>query len=592
MSSLPPFQRFLDAHRDDVLRFLVASLGRHDADDAFQETFLSALRAYERLRPGSNLRAWVLTIAHNKALDVHRARARRPLPVAEVDDGAAPVAGAHDRPDGRRRRALGARPRAAAAPARGAHAALRRRPDARRDRAGAALQRGGRAPRRLRRPEDPQRGACRCPCTRLTCTPASRRRARRAHRRPRRRRGPRRDRLRAARRARRPARRRRHAARARADRLRARERRRRQRARPDRRAAVAEHRRGAGAAWTACAASSTSTSPAAAATSTSQLDWRLARLGVHAPRPAGDGARSPSARRAATATSRSPPARRTAFRAAGGALGSNPIPIVVPCHRVLASGGEHRRLHRRPGSQARAARHRGGPAVGRLNCPLSLNSLAHDSTRRPERPRRLPAAPADQARHQPVRVLPPRRRRHARRAALLRRAEALQVQGGHPLLHRRVQDPGAAAHQGAPALRPARDLRRHRRASAAKIGEIQKVFGASLLRSTYRILGAGGEELAITTEKSLPIAIFRRAVGFIPYVENVADWLPIPYHFVFKRGEQIIGHNTRQTFKIRDNYTIDMTRRQRSHPRPPPRARDRRRHGRPPGSLARSIALP
>jgi RNA polymerase sigma factor (sigma-70 family) len=100
VSSLPPFQRFLDAHRDDVLRFLVASLGRHDADDAFQETFLSALRAYERLRPGSNLRAWVLTIAHNKALDVHRARARRPLPVAELADGATPVAGATTRARG------------------------------------------------------------------------------------------------------------------------------------------------------------------------------------------------------------------------------------------------------------------------------------------------------------------------------------------------------------------------------------------------------------------------------------------------------------------------------------------------------------
>jgi RNA polymerase sigma factor (sigma-70 family) len=91
---LPPFQRFLDGQRDDVLRFLIASLGRHDADDAFQETFISALRAYERLRPGSNLRAWVLTIAHRKALDVHRARARRPLPVADVHDGAARVAGA------------------------------------------------------------------------------------------------------------------------------------------------------------------------------------------------------------------------------------------------------------------------------------------------------------------------------------------------------------------------------------------------------------------------------------------------------------------------------------------------------------------
>jgi RNA polymerase sigma factor (sigma-70 family) len=94
VAGLPPFQRFLDTHRDDVLRFLVASLGRHDADDAFQETFLSALRAYERLQPDSNLRAWVLTIAHRKALDVHRARGRRPLPVAEVHDGAAPVAAA------------------------------------------------------------------------------------------------------------------------------------------------------------------------------------------------------------------------------------------------------------------------------------------------------------------------------------------------------------------------------------------------------------------------------------------------------------------------------------------------------------------
>ncbi|MEA2193881.1 MAG: hypothetical protein QOG42_315 [Solirubrobacteraceae bacterium] len=85
---LPPFQRFLDAHRDDVLRFLVASVGRHDADDAFQETFLSALRAYPRLPADSNLRGWVLTIAHRKAIDVHRARRRNPVPVAQIHDGA------------------------------------------------------------------------------------------------------------------------------------------------------------------------------------------------------------------------------------------------------------------------------------------------------------------------------------------------------------------------------------------------------------------------------------------------------------------------------------------------------------------------
>ena len=87
---LPPFQRFLDAHCDDVLRFLIASVGRHDADDAFQETFLAALRAYPRLRADSNLRGWVLTIAHRKAIDVHRARRRNPVPVAEVHDGAQP----------------------------------------------------------------------------------------------------------------------------------------------------------------------------------------------------------------------------------------------------------------------------------------------------------------------------------------------------------------------------------------------------------------------------------------------------------------------------------------------------------------------
>lgn len=79
----PPFQWFLDEHRDDVYRFLVAAVGAQEADDCFQETFLSAMRAYPRLRVNSNTRAWVLTIAHRKALDSYRARQRRPLPVAE-----------------------------------------------------------------------------------------------------------------------------------------------------------------------------------------------------------------------------------------------------------------------------------------------------------------------------------------------------------------------------------------------------------------------------------------------------------------------------------------------------------------------------
>jgi RNA polymerase sigma factor (sigma-70 family) len=89
----PPFQVFLDAHRQDVYRFLVASVGTQDADDCFQETLLSALRAYPRLRPRSNLRAWVLTIAHRKAIDCHRSRSRRPIPVAEIAESAAPSGG-------------------------------------------------------------------------------------------------------------------------------------------------------------------------------------------------------------------------------------------------------------------------------------------------------------------------------------------------------------------------------------------------------------------------------------------------------------------------------------------------------------------
>ncbi|MBI5103861.1 MAG: sigma-70 family RNA polymerase sigma factor [Solirubrobacterales bacterium] len=80
-----PFQRFLDEQRDAVWRFLVAAVGRDAADDCFQETFLAAMAAYPP-RHDRNLRGWVLTIANNKALDHHRARARRAVPVEEVPE--------------------------------------------------------------------------------------------------------------------------------------------------------------------------------------------------------------------------------------------------------------------------------------------------------------------------------------------------------------------------------------------------------------------------------------------------------------------------------------------------------------------------
>jgi RNA polymerase sigma factor (sigma-70 family) len=87
--ALPPFQLAVDEHRAQLARFLAATVGPDDAQDCLQETLIAALRAYPRLRPGSNVRAWLFTIARNKALDEHRARARRPLPVVTVPEAAA-----------------------------------------------------------------------------------------------------------------------------------------------------------------------------------------------------------------------------------------------------------------------------------------------------------------------------------------------------------------------------------------------------------------------------------------------------------------------------------------------------------------------
>ena len=84
----PPFQLLLDQHGRDVHRFLVATVGAADADDCYQETWISALRAYPRLRDDSNLRGWVFRIAHNKAIDHVRARDRRPVAVGEVPERA------------------------------------------------------------------------------------------------------------------------------------------------------------------------------------------------------------------------------------------------------------------------------------------------------------------------------------------------------------------------------------------------------------------------------------------------------------------------------------------------------------------------
>ena len=78
--AIPPFERFYEEQRSEVLRLLRRRLGADRAEDAFQETFLRALRAYGRLDHGEHLRAWVLTIAQNVALDT----LRRTRPTGEL----------------------------------------------------------------------------------------------------------------------------------------------------------------------------------------------------------------------------------------------------------------------------------------------------------------------------------------------------------------------------------------------------------------------------------------------------------------------------------------------------------------------------
>ncbi len=90
---LPPFQRLLDEHADALLRFCVAAAGPVDGEDVFQETVIAALRAYPDLRHTGNLKGWLITIAGRKALDHHRARGRRAVPVAEPEPPPASAGG-------------------------------------------------------------------------------------------------------------------------------------------------------------------------------------------------------------------------------------------------------------------------------------------------------------------------------------------------------------------------------------------------------------------------------------------------------------------------------------------------------------------
>jgi RNA polymerase sigma factor (sigma-70 family) len=83
-TAIPPFERFYSTHAPEVLRFLRSRVGRDAADDAFQETFLRALRAYDRLKHAEHLRAWVLTIASRVAIDTLRRRKGTTVEIPEI----------------------------------------------------------------------------------------------------------------------------------------------------------------------------------------------------------------------------------------------------------------------------------------------------------------------------------------------------------------------------------------------------------------------------------------------------------------------------------------------------------------------------
>ncbi len=91
--SLPPFEMVVLEHGFVVLRVCRAVLPMADADDAWSTTFLAALEAYPRLAPDSNIRGWLVTIAHRKAIDVVRAASRAPLPLGQDFDRVAPIEG-------------------------------------------------------------------------------------------------------------------------------------------------------------------------------------------------------------------------------------------------------------------------------------------------------------------------------------------------------------------------------------------------------------------------------------------------------------------------------------------------------------------
>ena len=91
MTAKRPFEAVVVDHGRTVLRVCRAIIGPVDADDAWSETFVAALRGYPDLPDDANVEAWLVTIAHRKAIDLTRARARRAVPTDEIPETAGPA---------------------------------------------------------------------------------------------------------------------------------------------------------------------------------------------------------------------------------------------------------------------------------------------------------------------------------------------------------------------------------------------------------------------------------------------------------------------------------------------------------------------
>ena len=92
-------------------------------------------------------------------------------------------------------------------------------------------------------------------------------------------------------------------------------------------------------------------------------------------------------------------------------------------------------------------------------------------------------------------------------------------------------------------------------AGEEKIGVLEHQFRASLLRSTWIVRGADEPEVAVARERSLPLAIARRVIDFVP---DIGEWIPIPYHFDLLIDDRVVGTMNRK-FQLRDRYVLDLS---------------------------------